>query len=169
MAAYDPSEAPVYARLARGECASFRQGGCRGRDVCPVQTGEECSYFEVYVLPLLKNPDCAARYRREAKIARVTEQVRKEVTPRKAASRTAPTTKALPDVLPPLLTPAAVPVLAAVPAPVSTAASTTQAAPAPTPHITPAPAAPVAQLTRTTTRRRATVDLGNQMALDFSF
>jgi len=57
----------INARLARGECANFRNG-CRGRTPCAIVEGEVCQYFDDYVKPLLDMSDFAQRYAREAKV-----------------------------------------------------------------------------------------------------
>jgi len=60
----------ILARLAKGECANFTQGGCQGRETpCAVAIGEACDYFTSYVKPLLDSPEFALKYGREAKIA----------------------------------------------------------------------------------------------------
>jgi len=58
----------IFARLAKGECANFSNGGCQGRTPCGVIAGEACEYFASYVQPLLDHPEFNAKYAREAKV-----------------------------------------------------------------------------------------------------
>jgi len=67
MARAKVTSSDIHARLAKGECANFRNG-CQGRMPCTVVNGEPCQYFTDYVQPLLDMPDFAQRYAREAKV-----------------------------------------------------------------------------------------------------
>ena len=67
MARMKVTSSDIYARVAKGECANFRNG-CQGRLPCAVVNGEVCQYFDDYVRPLLDIPEFSQRYAREAKI-----------------------------------------------------------------------------------------------------
>lgn len=69
MAKVKATTTDVYAKLARGECANFRNGCCQGRTPCTIIIGEACDYFNAYVQPLLEYGEFADKYRREAKIS----------------------------------------------------------------------------------------------------
>ncbi|HEY3378041.1 MAG TPA: hypothetical protein VGL77_11170 [Armatimonadota bacterium] len=68
MARVKATTSDIYAKLARGECANFRNGSCEGQTPCTVIIGENCAYFAAYVQPLLDSPEFASKYHREAKI-----------------------------------------------------------------------------------------------------
>jgi hypothetical protein len=152
MAPHNADDTQIRARLARGECANYRQGGCRGREPCAVETGDACAYFTSYVEPLIKIPDVSARYTREARIARVTGQVKKS-----PAKRTAPA----PPLPPPVVADAPLPVPVA---PDSPAVIRIPEAPAPVAITVPAPVVPALH-TPHASRTRRPVAVG-QMALD---
>lgn len=69
MARVKVSAADILARLAKGECANYRNNGCRGAAPCTVIAGEACDYFAQYVKPLLDYQEFSAKYGREAKVA----------------------------------------------------------------------------------------------------
>jgi hypothetical protein len=68
MARSKVTNADIHARLARGECANYRQNGCRGQSPCTIVVGEPCDYFNRYVKPLLDYTEFSAKYQREAKV-----------------------------------------------------------------------------------------------------
>lgn len=89
MARIKVTNADINARLARGECANYRQNGCRGQSPCTIIVGEPCDYFNRYVKPLLDYQEFSTKYQREAKVtvainpnARVVRTRRTSVEPR---------------------------------------------------------------------------------------
>jgi hypothetical protein len=86
MARNKVTSSDIYARLARGECANYRQTGCRGKDPCTIVVGEPCDYFNRYVKPLLDYPEFSAKYQREAKVTLAINPNAKVVRTRRTSS-----------------------------------------------------------------------------------
>jgi|GEM_PF-2176167 len=84
MARVKVTSSDIHARLAKGECANFRNG-CQGRMPCAVIGGEACKYFDDYVRPLLDTPEFAQRYSREAKVKLALDPNAKVVRKRRQA------------------------------------------------------------------------------------
>jgi hypothetical protein len=132
----------IYARLAKGECANFSNGGCQGRTPCVVINGEPCEYFNSYVRPLLDFSEFSDKYAREAKVNLALNPKAKVVRKRRQAAEPKLELPATPPAKP---TPVAAPVAPKpAPAPPKPApVATPVAAPQPTPAAAP-PKAPVA-------------------------
>ena len=86
MARIKVTSSDINAKLARGECANFRNNGCQGRTPCLVVNGEPCQYFATYVKPLLDYPDYLNKYGREAKITVALNPKAKVVRKRRLAA-----------------------------------------------------------------------------------
>jgi len=84
MARVKVTSSDINARLAKGECANFRNG-CQGRLPCAVINGEACKYFDDYVRPLLDTSEFAQRYAREAKVKLALDPNAKVVRKRRQA------------------------------------------------------------------------------------
>ncbi len=142
----------IYARLAKGECANFSNGGCQGRTPCMVVNGETCEYFNSYVRPLLDFPEFSAKYAREAKVNLALNPKAKVVRKRRQAAEPKLEMAAPPPVVAPPAPPAKPAVAKAAPppakpAPAKAAPRAVKPAPpvvAPTPPPTPKKAVPVA-------------------------
>ena len=90
----------IHAKLARGECANYRNNGCQGRTPCTVVNGEACQYFATYVKPLLDYPDVMAKYGREAKMTVALNPKAKVIRKRRLANEptlAAPLTSPAPE------------------------------------------------------------------------
>lgn len=85
----------IYAKLAKGECANFRNNACQGQAACAVINGEPCQYFADYVKPLLQYPEFSSRYGREAKVAVALNPKAKIVRKRRLAQEPALTMEAV--------------------------------------------------------------------------
>lgn len=88
MARVKVTSSDIYARLARGECANYRQNACQGRTPCTIVNGEPCQYFDVYVKPLLDYTEFENRYAREAKQTLALNPKAKVVRKRRQAAET---------------------------------------------------------------------------------
>lgn len=86
MARAKVTNADIFARLARGECANYRQNGCRGQSPCTIIVGEPCDYFNRYVKPLLDYPEFSTKYQREAKVTVAINPNAKVVRARRTSS-----------------------------------------------------------------------------------
>jgi len=109
MARVKVTSSDINAKLARGECANYRNNGCQGRTPCTVVNGEPCTYFNTYVKPLLDYPDFAAKYGREAKISVALNPKSKVIRKRRKADEPALKLTAgppLPNPAPPAAAPA---------------------------------------------------------------
>ena len=114
MARIKVTSTDIYARLAKGECANYRNGNCVGRTPCTIINGEPCQYFATYVKPLLDQADFSAKYAREAKISVALNPQTKVVRKRQLAAAPAlamdsPTPSAPSSVRPAKKNPAAAP------------------------------------------------------------
>jgi len=135
----------IYARLARGECANYRQNGCRGQSPCTIIVGEPCDYFTRYVKPLLDYPEFSAKYQREAKVtlainpnAKIIRARRAGAEPRLVLEDRVPTEAVAPQ---PAKAAAAKPKKAATPATPSEKPAASPTLPATPPAATPAKSA----------------------------
>lgn len=151
MARTKVTNADIFARLARGECANYRQNGCRGQSPCTIVVGEPCDYFDRYVRPLLDYAEFSVKYQREAKVTIAINPNAKIVRARRAGAEPRLALEASPaqngppppvkrmaarkTAKPKSATPATT---AAPPAPPATAAKTEQPVP---PPVGPRPAA----------------------------
>ena len=86
MARNKATTTDIHARLARSECANYRNNKCHGTTPCLVVNGEACGYFTTYVQPLLDYPEVAAKYHNEAKISVALNPKSKIVRKRRQAS-----------------------------------------------------------------------------------
>jgi hypothetical protein len=165
MARVKVTSSDIYARLAKGECANFRNG-CQGRLPCLVVNGEVCQYFDDYVRPLLDTPEFAQRYAREAKVKLALNPDAKVVRKRRQAGAPAlgndaqPTKRETPAKVTAPVGPTARPVRTAQTAPKSPQPAAKAAVkPAPAPQ-SPAPkAVPAVQTAAKDTPRRPTADV----------
>ncbi len=86
MARVKVTSTDINARLARGECANYRNNSCQGRTPCAVVNGESCVYFANYVRPLLELQEFSNKYAREAKVAVALNPQAKVIRKRRLAS-----------------------------------------------------------------------------------
>ncbi len=86
MARIKVTSSDINAKLAKGECANYRNNSCQGRIPCMVLNGEPCQYFATYVKPLLDYPEISSKYGREAKIAVALNPKSKVVRKRRLAA-----------------------------------------------------------------------------------
>ncbi|MHB9130636.1 MAG: hypothetical protein ACYDBB_06050 [Armatimonadota bacterium] len=89
MARVKVTASDIHARLARGECANYRNNSCQDRTPCTVVNGEPCDYFAKYVQPLLEYPEFSTRYGREAKVTLALNPKAKVIRKRRTASEPA--------------------------------------------------------------------------------
>ena len=89
MAQVKFTSSDVFARLAKGECANFRNGACVKGTPCTVITGESCDYFAKYVKPLLDFSEFNNKYSREAKVSVALNPKAKVVRRRRTATEPA--------------------------------------------------------------------------------
>ncbi|MHB9024958.1 MAG: hypothetical protein ACYC7E_12435 [Armatimonadota bacterium] len=89
MARAKVTSTDIFARVARGECANFRNNACQGRTPCTVLVGESCEYFAKYVKPLLDYPEFSAKYAKEAKVSLLLNPKAKVVRQRRKAEEPA--------------------------------------------------------------------------------
>ncbi|HEY3416450.1 MAG TPA: hypothetical protein VGM23_06170 [Armatimonadota bacterium] len=89
MARAKVTSTDIYARVARGECANYRNNACQGRTPCTVLVGENCEYFAKYVKPLLDYPEFNAKYAKEAKVTLLLNPKAKVVRQRRKAEEPA--------------------------------------------------------------------------------
>lgn len=94
MARVKVTSTDINARLARGECANYRNNSCQGRTPCAVVNGESCVYFTNYVRPLLELQEFSNKYAREAKVAVALNPQAKVIRKRRIASAPALTFEA---------------------------------------------------------------------------
>ena len=109
MARLKATTTDIHARLAKGECANYRNARCHGTSPCTIINGEPCTYFATYVLPLLEYPEVSAKYSREAKItvalnpqAKVIRKRRLAREPKLALESSPAPSPSQPTVVPPI-------------------------------------------------------------------
>lgn len=175
MARVKATSTDVFARLAKGECANFRQNGCQGRTPCAIIHGEPCEYFANYVKPLLDLPDYTQKYTREAKItvalnpkAKVVRktQVGMDIAPKATRVQSPAPRAATPTEPAAPVTPAIPPAPLAAPAPAK-AQPATPTCPVPVPQATKAPS-PAAKAAPAPARARTPAPQPQLLLLDFA-
>lgn len=145
MARLKVTSSDINARLAKGECANFRNNCCQGRTPCAVVSAEACEYFSTYVKPLLEYPDFSAKYGREAKIAVALNPKAKVIRKRQKAGEPALALANEPAAAPAVVKttkPAKEPPQAKEPASPRIAAKTVTPEPVTLPALSATPAAP---------------------------
>jgi len=93
MARVKVTSSDINAKLAKGECANYRNNSCQGSTPCLVLIGESCQYFATYVKPLLDYTEYLDKYGREAKISVALNPKAKVVRKRRVIAEPTPAEK----------------------------------------------------------------------------